>query len=80
MMVVQFDGSVLFDLEFQLLQLCLDWVIDYYVKIFDGVMQVYVDVIKCLIDWGNVWFKFVGCYESSCDGGLDFFDIVWVVR
>lgn len=80
MMAVQFDGSALPDLEPQLSQLRPDWVIDHHAKIFDGATQAHVDVIKRLIDRGNVWFKFAGCYESSRDGGPDFPDIAWFAR
>lgn len=40
----------------------------------------HIDTIKRLIDRGNVWFKFAGCYESSRTGGPEFADIAAVAR
>lgn len=80
MMAVQFDGGTLPEREADLARLRPDWVIDHHAKIFAGATQAHVDVIKRLIDRGNVWFKFSGCYESSRDGGPDFPDIAWAAR
>ena len=37
-------------------------------------------MVKRLIDRGNCWFKFSGCYESSLSGGPDYADIAEVAR
>ena len=37
-------------------------------------------MVKRLIDGGNCWFKFSGCYESSRSGGPDYPDIAVVAR
>lgn len=80
MMAVQFDGSALPELEPRLAALKSRWVLDHHAKIFDGATPAHVAVIKRLLDRGNVWFKFAGCYESSRDGGPDFPDIAKVAR
>jgi len=80
MMAVQFDGSALPELEPRLSALKSRWVLDHHAKIFDGATSEHITVIKRLIDRGNVWFKFAGCYESSRLGGPDFEDIAAVAR
>jgi len=80
MMAVQFDGSALPELEPRLSRLRSRWVLDHHAKIFSGATPAHVAVIKRLIDRGNVWFKFAGCYESSRLGGPDFEDIAAVAR
>ncbi|PJE30910.1 D-galactarolactone isomerase [Pseudooceanicola antarcticus] len=80
MMAVQFDGSALPELEPRLASLRSRWVIDHHAKIFSGATPAHVEVIKRLLDKGNTWFKFAGCYESSRDGGPDFPDIAQVAR
>ncbi|MBR9762167.1 MAG: amidohydrolase family protein [Rhodobacteraceae bacterium] len=80
MMAVQFDGSHLPELEPRLASLRSRWVIDHHAKIFSGATPQHVEVIKRLLDKGNTWFKFAGCYESSRDGGPDFPDIAKVAR
>ncbi|MBB3713581.1 D-galactarolactone isomerase [Limimaricola variabilis] len=80
MMAVQFDGSALPDLEPRLAKLRPNWLIDHHAKIFAGATPAHVDAIKRLLDRGNVWFKFAGCYESSRDGEPDYPDIAAVAR
>lgn len=80
MMAVQFDGSALSELEPRLAALKSRWVLDHHAKIFEGATAAHVDVIKRLIDGGNVWFKFAGCYESSKTGGPAYEDIAQVAR
>lgn len=80
MMAVQFDGSALPELEDRLARLRSRWVIDHHAKIFSGATPKHVEVIQRLLDRGNTWFKFAGCYESSRDGGPDFPDIAAVAR
>ena len=79
-MAVQFDGTHLPELEPQLMGIKSRWVLDHHAKIFGGATQQHIDVIKRLIDTGNVWFKFAGCYESSNSGGPEFTDVADVAR
>lgn len=80
MTAVQFDGTALPDLEPRLKALKSRWVLDHHGKIFGGVTPAHVDTIKRLLDTGNVWFKFAGCYEATLVGGPDFPDIAEVAR
>jgi D-galactarolactone isomerase len=80
MVSVQFDGSTLPDRQDQLARIRSRWVLDHHGKIFDGASSAHVDVIKRLIDTGQMWFKFAGCYESSRIGAPDFPDIAEVAR
>lgn len=82
MMAIQFDGSDILDHEERLAGLKSRWVLDHHGKFFAGVtpQSSQVDVVKRLIDKGNCWFKFAGCYESSRSGGPDFSDIAAVAR
>ncbi len=80
MMAVQFDGSALPDLEPRLSRLKSRWVLDHHGKIFAGATPAHIDVIKRLLDQGNVYFKFAGCYESSSTGGPAYEDIATVAR
>ena len=68
------------ELEPRLAALKSRWVLDHHAKIFEGATAAHVDVIKRLIDGGNVWFKFAGCYESSKTGGPAYEDIAQVAR
>ena len=80
MMAVQFDGTALPELEPRLSAIKSRWVLDHHGKIFAGATDAHIDTIKRLIDRGNVWFKFAGCYESSRTGGPDFSDIAAVAQ
>ncbi|SPF80951.1 amidohydrolase family protein [Pseudoprimorskyibacter insulae] len=80
LMAVQFDGSALPEHEAKLTGLKSKWILDHHAKIFAGATPAHVDVIKRLLDTGNCWFKFAGCYESSKTGGPDYADIADVAR
>lgn len=82
MMAVQFDGSNLIDLFPKLKDLKSNWVLDHHGKFFKGITpnSPEVDHLKKLIDGGNCWFKFAGCYESSLDGQPYYKDIAAVAQ
>ena len=79
---VQFDGSNILDHEQRLEAIKSRWVFDHHGKFFAGVTpdSPQISALKRLIDRGNCWFKFAGCYESSRSGGPDFDDIAAVAR
>ncbi|POO56883.1 amidohydrolase family protein [Agrobacterium rosae] len=79
---VQFDGSNILDHEEKLTAIKSRWIFDHHGKFFAGVTpdSPQVAALKRLIDKGNCWFKFAGCYESSRSGGPDFEDIAAVAR
>lgn len=82
MLAVQFNGSDI-DAHFETLsRLKSRWVLDHHGKFFRGAEPdgPEVDMVKRLIDGGNCWFKFSGCYESSKSGGPDYADIAAVAR
>ncbi len=74
---VQFDGSHILDHEERLSAIKSRWIFDHHGKFFAGVTpdSPQIAALKRLIDKGNCWFKFAGCYESSRSGGPDFEDI-----
>ena len=80
--VVQFDGSHLLQHLPLLEKLQSRYIIDHHGKFFAGVEpdSPQIDALKRLIDKGNCWFKFAGCYESSRSGGPDYADIAVVAR
>lgn len=82
MIAVQFDGSGIADHVNRLAAIRSNWVFDHHGKFFRGIAPdgPEVDMVKRLIDGGNCWFKFAGCYESSRSGGPDFADIAAVAR
>lgn len=82
MMAIQFDGSDIALHEDRLSRVQSDWVFDHHGKFFAGVepASAQIDILKRLIDKGNCWFKFAGCYESSRAGGPDYPDIAAVAR
>ncbi|SMQ85769.1 D-galactarolactone isomerase [Devosia lucknowensis] len=82
MMAVQFDGSHIHDQEQRLAGLKSRWILDHHGKFFSGATPdgPQVDTVKRLIDGGQCWFKFAGCYESSRVGGPDFSDIAAIAR
>lgn len=79
---VQFDGSSILDHEKRLAAIKSRWIFDHHGKFFAGVTpdSPQIVALKRLIDKGNCWFKFAGCYESSRSGGPDFDDIAAVAR
>ncbi|MBB3454416.1 D-galactarolactone isomerase [Rhizobium sp. BK313] len=82
MLAVQFDGSHILEHESRLARLKSRWVLDHHGKFFSGVIpeSPQVAAVKRLIDKGNCWFKFAGCYESSKSGGPSYEDIAAVAR
>lgn len=81
LLAVQFDGSHILEHEAKLAALKSRYIIDHHAKFLSapaGPAQ--VDALKRLIDRGNCWFKFAGCYESSKSGGPDFEDVARVAR
>ncbi|WP_274426361.1 amidohydrolase family protein [Chelativorans sp. YIM 93263] len=79
---VQFDGTHLLEHEPRLKRLQSRYIIDHHGKFFSGISpdSPEVDALKRLIDGGNCWFKFAGCYESSRSGPPDYEDIAAVAR
>lgn len=79
---VQFDGSNILEHEERLSTLASRWVLDHHGKFFSGATAdgPEVDAVKRLIDKGQCWFKFAGCYESSRLGGPRYDDIGEVAR
>ncbi len=79
---VQFDGSNVLDHEARLSAIKSRWIFDHHGKFFAGVTpeSPQIAALKRLIDKGNCWFKFAGCYESSRSGGPDFEDIAAIAR
>lgn len=82
MMAVQFDGSHIAAHYDRLSRLQTNWVLDHHGKFFAGITPDSPELaqVKRLIDKGNCWFKFSGCYESSRSGGPDYADIAAVAR
>lgn len=80
MMTVQFNGSDIIEHSPRLKALKSRWVLDHHAKFLSGKSRAHIDAIKQLIDGGNVWFKFAGCYESSTTGAPDYADIAEVAR
>jgi D-galactarolactone isomerase len=79
---VQFDGSNILDHEEKLSAIKSRWIFDHHGKFFAGVTpdSPQIDALKRLIDRGNCWFKFAGCYESSRTGGPAYADIAAVAQ
>lgn len=80
MMAIQFNGSDLPLHAFRLLKLKSRWVFDHHGKFFQGYAQEHIDLVKQLLDGGNTWFKFAGCYETSKTGSPDYRDIAEMAR
>lgn len=82
MVAVQFDGSDIASHFDRLAALQSRYVIDHHGKFFRGAQpgDPEVDCVKRLIDKGNCWFKFAGCYESSKSGAPGFEDIAAISR
>lgn len=81
-LAVQFDGSDILAHEERLTALASRWILDHHGKFYSGVAAdgPEVDAVKRLIDKGQCWFKFSGCYESSKQGGPLYEDIGEVAR
>lgn len=79
---VQFDGSTLLERMPLLQSLKSKFIFDHHGKFFGQGMPGLAEIaaVKRLIDRGNCWFKFAGCYESSKSGGPDYADIGRVAR
>lgn len=75
MMAIQFNGSELPRHASRLFRLKSRWVFDHHGKFFQGHTPEHVDLVKQLLDGGNAWFKFAGCYESSRTGSPYYEDI-----
>jgi D-galactarolactone isomerase len=58
------------------------FIIDHHGKFHQGAApgRVEVEAVKSLIDRGNCWFKFAGCYEATGTDGPDCPDIAGVAR
>lgn len=82
MLAVQFNGSDI-QMQFETLTgLRTAFVIDHHGKFFRGATPdgPEVAIVKKLIDKGNCWFKFAGCYEATIIGGPEYPDIATVAR
>ena len=79
---VQFDGSTLVERMPLLQSLKSKFIFDHHGKFCCEGMPGSAEIaaLKRLIDGGNCWFKFAGCYESSKSGAPDFADIAAVAR
>jgi D-galactarolactone isomerase len=79
---VQFDGSKLLERMPLLQSLKSRYIFDHHGKFFGEGMPgpAEITALKRLIDKGNCWFKFAGCYESSRDGAPHYEDIARVAR
>lgn len=77
MIAVQFDGNTLSEKFATLSQLQSKYVIDHHGKFFNSIdtQGPEVEMLKTLLDKGNCWFKFAGCYESSSAGAPHFSDV-----
>lgn len=80
MIAVQFDGNTILQKAAWLHQVRSQYVIDHHAKFFKSVdpKGPEVDEIKRLLDRGNCWFKFAGCYESSSVGAPEYDDVAAV--
>ena len=81
-LAVQFDGTHILDHVERLSRLESRYIIDHHGKFFGGVSVNGPEIaaVKTLIDRGNAFFKFAGCYESSRSGGPDYADIAEISR
>jgi D-galactarolactone isomerase len=81
-LAVQFDGSTILDQMAGLGALKSRFIIDHHGKFHRGAApgSVEIDAVKSLIDRGNCWFKFAGCYEATKTSGPDYPDIASVAR
>ncbi|AXS41593.1 amidohydrolase family protein [Breoghania sp. L-A4] len=79
---VQFDGNRILEHEARLAALQSRFIIDHHGKFFAGAApdSPEIDAVRRLIDTGNCWFKFAGCYESSRSGEPAYEDIAATAR
>lgn len=77
MLAIQFDGCEIEQYEEKLRRLRSPWVFDHHGKFLSGAKPDGKEMacLKRLLDRGNCWFKFAGCYESSQVGAPDFSDV-----
>ena len=77
MIAVQFDGNTISEKFSTLMNLESNFVIDHHGKFFKPIEpnSMEVDRLKQLIDRGNCWYKFAGCYESSAIGAPHYTDV-----
>lgn len=82
MMAVQFDGNGIAAHADRLLAIRSRFILDHHGKFFAGVRPdgPEIAIVKRMIDRGNCWFKFAGCYESSLAGAPDYADVAAVAR
>ena len=77
MIAVQFDGNTITEKFSALVNLKSNFVIDHHGKFFKplGPNSIEVNRLKQLVDRGNCWYKFAGCYESSAIGAPRYTDV-----
>ena len=77
MIAVQFDGNTITEKFSTLVNLKSNFVIDHHGKFFKPIEpnSIEFDCLKKLIDRGNCWYKFAGCYESSAMGAPHYADV-----
>ena len=77
MIALQFDGNTITEKFSALVNLKSNFVIDHHGKFFKPIElnSIEVDRLKQLIDRGNCWYKFAGCYESSAIGAPHYTDV-----
>ena len=80
MIAVQFDGNTITEKFSTLMNLKSNFVIDHHGKFFKPIdpNSIEVDRLKQLIDRGNCWYKFAGCYESSAIGAPHYPDVALI--
>jgi D-galactarolactone isomerase len=82
MIAVQFDGNTLSRKFDALNSVRSRFVIDHHGKFFRAVKPdgLEVELLKRLLDKGNCWFKFAGCYESSEVGAPGYDDVAAIAE
>ena len=80
MIAVQFDGNTITRKFSTLANLKSNFVIDHHGKFFKPIEPNSIEVnrLKYLIDQGNCWYKFAGCYESSAIGPPHYQDVATI--
>lgn len=80
MIAVQFDGNTITEKFSTLVNLKSNFVIDHHGKFFKPIdpNSIEIDCLKKLIDRGNCWYKFAGCYESSAIGAPHYPDVALI--
>ena len=79
---VQMDGGKLLSHLPRMLTMHSRYIFDHHGKFLQGATpdSPKIDAVKRMLDRGNCWFKFAGCYESSQAGAPDYEDIAAVAR